>query len=159
MLNSKRCVLTSLSKCTMLQWSISNRIEQQTNGPPLSAPKARGSQIHGVCGATTEKPSFVDAFSSETLALLDPTTWGICNKTNNDPDWVSNGKQSARKCFQEGRRTKRAHRLTSLHTETGQRKNRWKCELLILLPNTIRKGRTWRGNRDVLKNATIFSRN
>ena len=26
---------------------------------------------------------------------------------NNDPDWVSNGKQTARKCFQEGRKTKR----------------------------------------------------
>ena len=34
----------------------------------------------------------------------------------NDPDWVSNGKQTARKCFQEGRRAKRAQRLTSLHT-------------------------------------------
>ena len=35
---------------------------------------------------------------------------------NNDPDWVSNGKQTARKCFQEDQKIKRAHRLTSLHT-------------------------------------------
>ena len=72
---------------------------------------------------------------------------------NNDPDWVSNGKQTARKCFQEGRRTKRAHRLTSLHTvhRDGTKKKRWKCELLILLPNTIRIKMTWRGNLDVLK--------
>ena len=39
---------------------------------------------------------------------------------NYDPDWVSNGKQTARKCFQGGRKTKRAHRLTSLR---GKRAN------------------------------------
>ena len=45
---------------------------------------------------------------------------------NNDPDWISNGKQTARKCFQEGRKTKRAHRLTSLHTihRDGTKKKR-----------------------------------
>ena len=45
---------------------------------------------------------------------------------NNDPDWVSNGKQTARKCFQKGRTTKRAHRLTSLHTihRDGTKKKR-----------------------------------
>ena len=43
---------------------------------------------------------------------------GICNNNNNNnnPDWVSNGKQTARKCFQEDQKIKRAHRLTSLHT-------------------------------------------
>ena len=35
---------------------------------------------------------------------------------NNNPDWVSNGKQTARKYFQEDQKIKRAHRLTSLHT-------------------------------------------
>ena len=45
---------------------------------------------------------------------------------NNDPDWVSNGKQTARKCFQEDRKIKRAHRLTSLHTihRDGTKKKR-----------------------------------
>ena len=54
------------------------------------------------------------------------SNWGICNNNDNDPDGVSNGKQTARKCFREGRRTKRAHRLTSLHTihRDGTKKKR-----------------------------------
>ena len=55
------------------------------------------------------------------------STWGICNNNNNNnPDWVSNGKQTARKCFQEDRKIKRAHRLTSLHTihRDGTKKKR-----------------------------------
>ena len=36
---------------------------------------------------------------------------------NNNPDWVSNGKQTARKYFQEDQTIKRAHRLTSVHGE------------------------------------------
>ena len=48
------------------------------------------------------------------------------DNNNNDPDWVSNGKQTMRKRFQEDRKTKRAHRLTSLHTvhRDGTKKKR-----------------------------------
>ena len=64
------------------------------------------------------------------------------------------------KCFQEGRRTKRAHRLASLYTvHRDGTKKMMKLRTTYPAAQHDKKKMTWQGNLDVLKNAMIVSRN